>query len=338
MCTGMTLTSKTGDVFFGRTLDLDVPMFGEDSGFGFPASIMNIPANVQFPSQLKSWKTKYSVVGIGIDQSTCLVDGINEKGLVGDCQVLKEATWKDQKDVTEDSLISCIGEEFIAYILSNYATIEEIKKDYGTLCQIDQKFIYNNVSVQYSLHYTFVDDSGNGVVLEPINDGRFKLYDFIGVTANSPEYYYHTINIRNYIGIKNIAIKNNDTLKDPVLPIEGGTGYGLFGLPGDYTSPSRFVKAFFIRNLMDSFESKDGIAQLYSAFRPLIIPRGLEHTNELSTKSDYTRYWSGYDLTNRCVYVQSGVGLAFTSKTLDKNLTSITYETIDTSNNINILN
>lgn len=340
MCTGLTLQATNGDIFFGRTLDLDIPMFGEDSGFAFPASIMNIPANIQFPSQLNKWTTKYAVLGICVDQTTCLFDGINEEGLVGDCQVLKESTWKTKADMENSELIACMGEEFVAYVLTNFKNVAEIREKYQTLCQYDQKFMYQGSPVQYQLHFTFVDQTGDGVVLEPVNDGEFKLYDFVGVTANSPEYDYHKVNIRNYIGLRNVAVKDNTALKNSasLQPIEGGTGYGLFGLPGDYTSPSRFVKAFFVRNLIDSFDRENGIAQLYAAFRPLIIPRGLEHTNETTSKSDYTRYWSGYDISTQTLYVQSGVALAFTSKTLNRTISTIEYEPIDISNHTHSLN
>ncbi|MGO2082795.1 linear amide C-N hydrolase [Vagococcus sp.] len=339
MCTGMTLKATNGDLFFGRTLDLDLPLFGEDSGFPTLASIMNIPANQEFPSHLNKWTTKYAVLGIAIDETSCLFDGINEKGLVGDCQVLKEATWMSKEELAKTKLTPCLAEEFVAYVLTNFKNVQELREAVDQLVLVDQKYEAHGLSANYPLHFSFVDESGDGIVLEPVNNGQFKVYDYSGVMANSPEYDYHEINIRNYIGLKNIAVKQNQDLKSDqkMQPIEGGTGYGLFGLPGDYTSPSRYVKAYFIKNFIDDFDTKNGIAQLYAAFRPLIIPRGLEHTNEETPKSDYTRYWAGYDITNREMFVQSGVGLAITGKKLSANEPKISYEKIDVTNHINFI-
>lgn len=338
MCTGMTLKARNGDLFFGRTLDLDVPMFGEDTGNSDPVSIMTIPKNKKFPSQLNAWETKYSVLGIAITDSTCLFDGINTEGLVGDCQVLKETTWMSQKDFEKTELTPCLGEEFVAYILTNYATVKEIKDNIDSYCIYDQEFVTkNSAPAKYPLHYSFVDATGEGIVLEPVNNGTFKVYDYLGVMANSPEYDYHQVNIRNYIGLQNVAVKTNNVVNS-LKPIEGGTGYGLVGLPGDYTSPSRFVKSYFIANFIDSFDSSDGINQLYSAFRPLIIPRGLEHTNADTPRSDFTRYWSGYDVSRRELFVQSCVGLAITGiKISDISLEKISYKKISVDNNINYI-
>ncbi|NUF25479.1 linear amide C-N hydrolase [Bombilactobacillus mellis] len=45
------------------------------------------------------------------------------------------------------------------------------------------------------MHYTFFDDAGNSVVLEPVNQGAFKIYKSIGVMTNSPEYPWHLDNL-----------------------------------------------------------------------------------------------------------------------------------------------
>lgn len=339
MCTNMIIKATNNDLFFGRTMDLDIPMFKEDEGFQAPVQIINIPSGVTYMSQIDKWKTKYAVIGVGLKDSLCIFDGINEEGLVGDCQVLKEMTRMKLDDVEKSELFPCLGEEFVSYILTNYKTVSEIKYNIDNLCILDMPYIYNEENQQYPLHYSFIDLAGQGIVLEPVNNGRFKVYDYVGVMTNSPEYDYHTINIRNYIGLRNTSVKANKYLhtRNEILPIEGGTGYGLFGLPGDYTSPSRFVRAFFIRDMIDSFDRENGIQQLYAAFHPLIIPRGLEHKDFETEISDYTRYWSGYDIAQKILYIQPDISLTITSKKLDKSLKTIACDEISTSSSINLI-
>ena len=69
--------------------------------------------------------------------------------------------------------------------------------------------------------------------MQPTDNGAFVIYDSIGVVTNSPEYNYHLTNARNYIGMRNYAIKEPYTLKSGATldPIEGGTSYGLLGIP-----------------------------------------------------------------------------------------------------------
>lgn len=338
MCTGIKITAKNGDVFFGRTMDLNISMFGEDPGLDGDVKITSIPKNSVIDSQLDKWTANYSVIGIGTKNTPILYDGINEHGLVGDTQVLMEATRSSKESILEKGQTPILGEEFVTYILTNFKSVEDIRTHYTEFSIVDQPYIFHDVPLQFPLHYSFIDRTGKGIVLEPVLDGSFKIYDYLGVMTNSPEYDYHTVNIRNYIGLENESAVEKKINKEITLqPIENGVGYGLLGIPGDYTSPSRFIRSFFYKNMIDEFEAAKGFNTLYAIFRPLIIPRGLGREKRHDTMSDYTRFWSGYDLTNCRLIVQTGIGLSFTSKTLDITETAISYADIDTTDHLNQL-
>jgi choloylglycine hydrolase len=61
------------------------------------------------------------------------------------------------------------------------------------------------------------------------------------VATNSPPFDWHLTNLRNYV--------NQSAMDVPALVIDGkrvaplGEGTGMLGLPGDFTPPSRFVRA-----------------------------------------------------------------------------------------------
>lgn len=336
MCTNIKLTAKNGDIFFGRTMDLDISMFGEDQGLDLDITLATVPKNVEIASQIAPWTSKYAVLGTMTKDTTAMYDGINEHGLTGDMQVLVEATTKNTQDIINEGKTPLLTEEFVLYILSNFKSVAEIKEHYKEFALANEPFIYKGQNLHFPLHYTFIDTTGDGVVLEAVLDGSFKLYDYIDVMTNSPEYSYHTTNIRHYINLSDIDHPTNRVMKDSVniQPIEHGTGYGLFGLPGDYTSPSRFIRSFYLKNMIDDFESKEGLNKLYGVFRSIIVPRGLEHKKAEASITDYTRYWSGYDVSKKIAYIQSGEGLAITGKELDTTLTDITYHDVHLDDNV----
>ena len=79
------------------------------------------------------------------------------------------------------------------------------------------------------------------MVIEYVN-GAAHVYDNpIGVFTNSPAFDWHITNLRNYVNLSPINVApvklSGKTLKGL------GQGSGLLGLPGDYTPPSRFVRA-----------------------------------------------------------------------------------------------
>ncbi|MGH2227122.1 linear amide C-N hydrolase, partial [Enterococcus faecalis] len=77
-----------------------------------------------------------------------------------------------------------------------------------------------------------------------------------------------------YIGMRNYAIKEPDTLKSgaTLVPIEGGPSYGLLGMPRDFTSPSRFIRALYYFDNLQELDRSEGIMQLYRAFQTVMIP------------------------------------------------------------------
>ena len=89
------------------------------------------------------------------------------------------------------------------------------------------------------LHLAIHDAYGKNLVVEFIN-GETKFYDNPNqVLTNFPFFDWQTINLYNY---PNITNKN---ATDEFLK-KMGHGSGMLGLPGDATSPSRFVRAYFL--------------------------------------------------------------------------------------------
>ena len=78
-------------------------------------------------------------------------------------------------------------------------------------------------------------------MVEPV-DGTLKVHDApLGVMANAPTYDWHMTNLANCI---NLSVNDIESIKLGAQKISAfGAGGGLLGLPGDFTPPSRFVRA-----------------------------------------------------------------------------------------------
>lgn len=310
MCTSMTIKSRDGHYFFGRTLDCFPHFLDDDPRFQAQMSIF--PKGTQLQGQLETWQTKYTLGLMNIKNTIACYDGFNEAGLAGGLNALGECTWADQAEIKAAGLSPLMGEEVITYMLSHYKSVAEIKADFQKYALADVEFasaVNSNIFKKIPSHYIFVDPSGDSIILEPVNHGRFKLYNSIGVMTNSPEYDWQVTNLRNYVQLQGYNAGNTQltatTTNSNILLNEIGYGSGLLGLPGDYTSTSRFVRAAFLTRYIDEFDSQDGINVLFNTFTTVMVPKGIEHVSATSTASDSTLYWSGYDLFEKTFYVKS---------------------------------
>ena len=308
MCTCITLKSRQDDYFFGRTMDFFTDFFSPKFPLEFEMS--SYPAQQILKGEINSWKSKYSFGGVNIKHTLGFVDGINECGLAGEMNMLEECSWDSKKGLAKRGLKPLIGEEVVSFFLSQFKSVSEIKTHVSQFGLLNFDFL-SNVNLpfeKFPLHYTFVDTSGESVVLEPVNKGAFKVYKSMGVMTNSPEYSWQKTNLRNYVGLQGYGVgsqKLSKTVNNSDIDLKQiGYGSGLLGAPGDYTSPSRFVRATFLSRYIDDFDSSDGINTLYNTFNSVMVPKGVEKLSKEAKNGDFTQYFSAYDLTNLSFYVK----------------------------------
>ncbi|MBA1394731.1 linear amide C-N hydrolase, partial [Lactobacillus sp. XV13L] len=167
-----------GQVFWGRTMDLNVGVFEDDAGL--PAEIINIPKGAKITSRLKSWQSKYDVMGIGSAKNLNMFDGVNSAGLAGDLQVLLESSHGSLQQLRKRNLQPLLGEELVTFVLSNFKSVAEIRQhiqEYGLLYH---PYRHGFIRSQFSGHYVFIDETNDSVILEPTDQGEFKIYDSVG--------------------------------------------------------------------------------------------------------------------------------------------------------------
>jgi choloylglycine hydrolase len=120
----------------------------------------------------------------------------------------------------------------------------------------------------------FTDAHGGCMVVEPEADG-IKLYrDTVGVLANAPPYPWQETNLRNYLGlVRRERVAPAEIAGKRLTPNSGGSG--LFGLPGDLTSPSRFVRAAYLRELaLPARDEAEGVTLAAHILDSLCVAEG----------------------------------------------------------------
>ena len=95
------------------------------------------------------------------------------------------------------------------------------------------------------LHW-LVADKSSSITVEQTADG-LKIYENrVGVLTNAPEFPFHETTLSNYMSLSSRSPQNL-LCPNTELPLYS-RGMGGIGLPGDFSSGSRFVRAVFAKN------------------------------------------------------------------------------------------
>jgi len=293
-CTGIQLQTKDGTFVSGRTLEF---------GVFLDTSIMVVPRGYEFTGQTtlgegKRWKSKYASVGVIVADNEVMMDGINEKGLsVGSFYFPGYA----QYSVTtpENRAISMSSSDFTQWIVSQFANVDEVR----TAIENGEVAISPVLTPGFPpevqpFHFVVYDRGGKSLVIEPL-DGKLVLYDNpLGSMSNSPTFDWHMTNLRNYVALNPNSVPPVSVFGRTFKPL--GQGSGLFGIPGDFTPPSRFVRAtvFSVTAIPEETAMK-GIFQVFHILNNFDIPVGAARTvHDGVIHSDYTMLTVARDSKN----------------------------------------
>ena len=131
--------------------------------------------------------------------------------------------------------------EFVPLILSRCKSVADARELLLNAVICDDSFSKELAATP--LHW-MIGDSMGCIVVEPCESG-LKVYDNpVGVLTNSPPLPYHLTRLADYAGL---GAENPDNRLSDYTPMVYSRGLGSFGLPGDYSSSSRFTRAVFIR-------------------------------------------------------------------------------------------
>ncbi len=297
MCTA--ISYRTDSHYFGRNLDLE---------HCYRESVTIVPRN--FP--IAREKKHYAMIGIATVENgyPLFYDGTNEAGLSaaglnfpGYAKYCEEMTGKQ----------NIPSYDVIPAILANCRSVNEVKNYLRDTVITDKAFCEDYPPTP--LHW-FVADKESAIAVEMTKDGLSVLSNPIGVLANSPPLSYHLINLSNYMGL---------TRKEPVCRFADNVeitpfsrGQGAVGLPGDFSSASRFIRAAFVlHNSPIRVGEEDSITQFFHILSSVAVPDGCMQIGDKFQKTLYSS----------CCNTETGVYYYTTYS--NRSITSVDMHSVD---------
>lgn len=299
-CTAINIKAADNTVIAGRTMEwsynnMEWTMLFYPKGTTY---YITAPEDTKLPKVKLS--SKYAVLGVGSQlASDALVEGQNTSGLGMSGNFLPGFSKYQQVTKNDKHYVSAV--EFIRFVLSNYATVAEAKAELPKY-KVWLPSLANSPE-QATMHFIITDKTDANIVVEFVN-GQMKIYDKTpGVLTNAPTYDWHLTNIRNYVNLTNEAVKQRSSVTGDITNVsQGGGGVGL---PGDYMSQSRFVKATYLTYYADKPKTADEAVNLTTHILDTVdIPQGIVASvaPDGKTYSDYTQWVAIKDLTNNIWY------------------------------------
>lgn len=260
MCTA--ISDIKGTHLFGRTLDLDCS-YGE--------SVAIVPRGYELSFLHEQVIPSHAIIGAcHISNGVPLFyDATNEHGLcMAGLNFPKLASYNEVKA----GQINVASFELIPFILRQ---CRSCKSAISLLKRINiTNDAFSSELKPTPLHWLMADMEC-AYVIEPTNDG-LKIYENpLRVLTNAPEFSYHLANVCNY---KSLSSYDKDSTLSNSLELQSySNGMGAIGLPGDFSSASRFIRAVFAREHA-SFDS-DEIGRFFSILNTVFIPLGCVKTD-----------------------------------------------------------
>ncbi len=285
------MTYKTTDNinFLARTMDFSIDL---------EAAPIFIPRAYHFNTifNKEGYETKYGFLGAGRKLNEYIfTDGFNEKGF--GIEVLYFHPKAKYSETPADGKINLDSSELVTWSLSNIASVQEFKEKLGEINLVNNKNILLQKVVP--LHWIISDATGETVVLEVTETGYHLYENKVGVMTNSPEFTWHLDNLAHYNHIQPTEAKEKK-YGDYVAAFDG-PGFGALGLPGDYTSASRFIRVAFLREYIEPVSGElSGVKNISKILNSVDIPKGVKINAE--GNSDYTQYIGIMDLNHLKYY------------------------------------
>jgi len=299
-CTGIVLHAQDGTTIPARTMEFS---------FDIESNILVIPAGTKITNLImdekntgSSYVAKYGFAGANALDKPIVVDGVNEQGLYfGAFYFNQEAIYEKLTDKNRHRAVS--SEELGNYILSQFSSVDEVKEGLSELVIVGTWIKEINSFAPF--HYAVSDKDGNSIVIE-ITENGMKIFDnTINTVTNNPTYDWHLTNLNNYVGLTSENRGAQVVGNQKITPF--GEGTGLFGLPGDHSSPSRFVRAAAFAN--STLPTKNAEATVFNAFHILNhfdIPKGsIREQIQDNLITDYTVWTSVVDTKNPTYYYKT---------------------------------
>lgn len=259
MCTAATYRTK--DFYFGRTLDYE---------FSYGDEVTVTPRNYPFFFRhAPSVKTHYAMIGMAhvADGYPLYYDAINEKGLcIAGLNFVGNACYH----APTEGALNVAQFELIPFLLSQCATVAEARELLKGMNIVDTPF-HEKLPVA-QLHW-IVADRNESITVESVKEGLMIYDNPVGVLTNNPPFPEQMRRLTDYMNLS--AKPPVNRFSDKLSLSAYSRGMGAFGLPGDLSSPSRFVRVAFVKsNSLSDGSELGSVSQFFHILNSVDQQRG----------------------------------------------------------------
>ena len=274
MCTAISINEKYN--LFGRTLDLEL-------SYGEMLVITPKKFCVDFLHE-ETAKEHLAIMGVACVQNEAPLyyDALNETGLVmAALNFPRSAVY--HKALSGKRNIASF--ELIPWVLCQCESISQAIE----LLE-ETNITADSFSTEFPatpLHW-IIADKNNSITAESTKDGLLIYQNPFGELTNEPAFPYHYEHICDFMLLDSKQPENN--LCPTVKLSHYSSGMGAIGLPGDFSSSSRFVRAVFAKNHTDiSNTENEAVSRFFRIMDTVSVPHGCVKTaNGQSVETVYT--------------------------------------------------
>jgi choloylglycine hydrolase len=297
-CTAVNMVAKDGSVVAGRTME-----WAFDMKWQLTANPRGTPISLSAPASLKlpatSLSSKYAFVAIApgvLAGPPAYLEGQNEAGLAISGNFLPGFTEYQTVTPQNKNYVSILN--LGGFVLGMFGTVKELRSELPKYKVWFDPSEVKGLPTPPWLHLVLTDRSGDSIVVEFVK-GQMMIHDNLaGVLTNAPTYDWHLNNVRNYLSLTSTATAA--VTVNNINVTELGQGGGLMGLPADYTPPSRFVRATYLKHFTyKPNNSSEAMQAADHILNNVDIPNGVARSSDgKQVFSDYTQWVNLKDLKN----------------------------------------
>ena len=258
MCTVISDNEKRH--IFARTLDLEC---------SYGVEVVIAPRGLRLEFQhLPPSHEHYAILGAArVEGRTPLFfDAVNEVGL---CAAALNFPRFTEYRRAIDGVHNVASFEVIAWVLSRAKSAEEAHRLLASSNITDDSFSPELPSTP--LHWIF-SDSDSSITVESTSRGVEIHENPLGVLTNSPDFRAQLTNLERYHHI----IYGGETIK----AAPHSRGLDGVGIPGDYSSSSRFVRAVFAKERTRGSSGENAVSRAFHLMETVSQPRGITRSED----------------------------------------------------------
>lgn len=288
MCTGVRFNDNNGHMYFGRNLDWSV---------GYGEKVVTTPRGYKYNTAFLGENTSnLAVIGMGIvaENTPLYFDCANEAGLA--IAGLNFPGYAKYEKAPVDGKTNVAAYEFPLWVVRNFKTVKEV-----TAALKNVAIVAKPINDQYpvsELHW-LIGDKECSVVVEYTENGMEIFENDVDILTNQPGYGWHKENLRNYMNLFPQIPKEVRWGKAKMTAF--GSGSLMRGIPGDYYSPSRFVRVAYLNTHypMKATE-EENVSRLFHTLAGVAMIEGAASMAEGAFEK--TIYTGGYSSATQTYY------------------------------------